>query len=122
MKTSGSEISSRLPLQPRDFLILLALAEGERHGYGLIQDLEQLSDGQVRIDPANLYRSLRRLARDGLVTDLGRRSAAVGDERRRYYAITGSGGRLAAAEAERLDRLTAIARDRLLISRPEGSR
>ena len=122
MRRTDSDLAARLPLQPRDFLILLALAEGERHGYGLIQDLEQLSDGQVRIDPANLYRSLRRLARDGLVTDLGRRSAEVGDERRRYYAITAIGRRLASAEAERLDRLTAIARDRQLISRPEGSR
>ena len=110
-----------LPLHPKDFLILLALAAGDRHGYGLILDLEELSDGRIRIDPANLYRSIKKLVRDGLVVDAGRR-AVEDDQRRRYYAITAEGRRLAAAEASRLERLTAVARSRRLIPDPGVTR
>ena len=106
-----------LPLHPKDFLILLALAAGDRHGYGLILDLEDLSDGRIRIDPANLYRSIKKLVRDGLVVDAGRRPAED-DQRRRYYAITAEGRRVATAEASRLERLTAVARSRQLIPDP----
>ncbi len=109
--TRQSERSS-LPLQPRDYLILLALADGERHGYGLIKEIENLTEGGVRMDPANLHRALQRLVRDGWVQDLGRLPAA--EERRRYYAITEAGTRLARAEAARLDKLSAVARTRLM--------
>lgn len=109
-----------IPLQPRDFLILLALAEGERHGYGLVQEIESLSERRVRMDPANLYRALRRLVRDGLVADVGRREHVEGE--RRYYALTEAGRRLAATEARRLEKLTAVARDRHLIPDPEAAR
>ena len=107
-----------VPLQPRDFLILLALADGESHGYGLLKEIENLSDGRVRMDPANLYRALRRLVRDGLVVDAGRRPADAAAERR-YYALAEAGRRLAASEARRLEKLTAVARARHLISDPE---
>ncbi|MEM7583388.1 MAG: PadR family transcriptional regulator [Acidobacteriota bacterium] len=110
------------PLQPRDFLILLALADGERHGYGLIKEIHELTDGAVRMDPANLYRAIKRLLRDGLVEDRGRRPAAQArDERRRYYAMTSEGRRVAAGEAGRLEKLTAVARSRHLIPEPGGS-
>lgn len=104
---------STAPLQPRDFLILLALADRDRHGYGLVKEIDSLSDGQVRMDPANLYRALRRLVRDGWVEDLGLR-AGESAPRRRYYALSAEGRRLAATEARRLERLTAVARSRLL--------
>ena len=106
--------SSTPPLNPRDFLILLALADGERHGYGLIKDIETLSDGEVPMDPANLYRALKRLVKSGQVQDLGRRSVDE-SQRRRYYALTPLGRRLAAAEAARLEKLAAVARTRRLL-------
>jgi len=107
-----------IPLPPRDFLILLALAEGDRHGYGLIKEIQNLSDGEVRMDPANLYRALRRLVRDGLVADVGRRSVESTAIERRYYALSEGGRRLAGSEARRLEKLTAVARSRQLISGP----
>lgn len=107
-----------IPLKPRDFLIFLALADGERHGYGLVKEIESLSDGRVRMDPANLYRALRRLVRDGLVVDAGRRIQGA-DGERRFYSLTDAGRQLAASEARRLEKLTLVARARQLISDPE---
>lgn len=111
---------SLLPLNPRDYLILFALAAGERHGYGIVKDVELESDGQVVLDPANLYRSIRRLIRDGLVEEADERPAEdARNERRRYYAITDFGRRVVALEAARLARLTEAARVRELIPDPE---
>ena len=112
-----------LPLAPREFLVLLALAAGRSHGYGLIRETERLSDGRVAMDPANLYRTLKRLVREGLVEDAGQApSAEAGGERRRYYEITALGHRLVAAEAERIGRLAEVARERALIpGAPRGS-
>jgi DNA-binding PadR family transcriptional regulator len=113
------EPTDLLPLAPRELLILLALAAGRSHGYGLIQECERLSDGRVAMDPANLYRTLKRLVRDGLVEDAGKApSDEAGGERRRYYAITALGQQVVAAEAERIGRLAEIARERALIAGP----
>ncbi len=115
-------VQSMLPLSPRDFLILFALVDGERHGYGLVKDVERHSDGTVRIDPANLYRSLKRLMRQGLVEESGRRPAPeLDDERRRYYEITDLGGRVLTAEAVRLERLAQAAKAKKLIPQSEGT-
>jgi DNA-binding PadR family transcriptional regulator len=105
------EPADLLPLNPRDFLILFALASGERHGYGIVKDVEAGSRGQVRLDPANLYRSLKRLMRDGLVVEAAADGdAALDEDRRRYYGITALGRRVLAAEATRLAELTDVAR------------
>lgn len=118
-----SNARSLLPLNPREFLILFALVEGELHGYGLVKALEEQSGGDIRIDPANLYRLIKRLKRDGLVSETDRRPAREsGDERRRFYAITELGREVVTAEAERLDKLTAAARARNLISDTRGTR
>jgi DNA-binding PadR family transcriptional regulator len=115
-------VTSMLPLSPRDFLILFALVEGERHGYGLVKDVERQSNGVVRIDPANLYRSLKRMIGQGLVAESGRRpSPESDDERRRYYRITDLGAEVVAAEASRLSELAAAARAKDLIPRSEGA-
>jgi len=107
-----------LPLRPRDYLILVALSGGELHGYALIREIEGLAGGGVRMDPANLYRALRRLCDQGLVAESESRPAPeADDERRRYYAITGAGRRVASAEARRLEQLTAVARQRRLLPR-----
>ena len=117
-----AEPRQELPLRPRDYLVLVALSAGEMHGYALIREIEALPGG-VRMDPANLYRALRRLTREGLVVASEKRPVrADDDERRRYYALTPAGRRVASAEAERLLELTRIARRRRLLPKPgQGS-
>lgn len=116
--------ASTAPLRPIEFEILLALAEGERHGYAIIQQIEARSAGQLRLETGTLYRALRRLVADGLAKPSTRRptadAAAAGhdDERRRYYAITPAGRQLAAAEAARLARLVSAARTARLLPKP----
>ncbi len=111
-----------LPLNPRDYLILFSLVTGERHGYGIVKEVERESRGKVQLDPANLYRSVKRLIRDGLVVEADRRPAAEAEnERRRYYAITDFGHRVVTLEAARLAELADAARARNLIA-GEGRR
>lgn len=110
------DVHSVLPLNPREFLILFALVEGEAHGYGLVKAVNERTGGRIPMDPANLYRAIKRLIRDGLVTEKDkRRVAEANDERRRYYAITTFGRKVVAAEAARLDELAAAARAMNLI-------
>ena len=92
-----------LPLKPVDLELLLALAEEEQHGYGLVQAIAGHTNGLVTLDPGNLYRVIKRLLETGLVAEAGQRHASdAGGERRRYYRITALGGRVLAAELERL--------------------
>jgi len=92
-----------LPLKPVDYLLLLALHEGDRHGYGLVKDIERLSDGRVRLVPGNLYSVIARLVDAGMVREVPHPDAA--DSRRRLYALTPAGRRLLAAETRRLESL-----------------
>ena len=117
MSTDKAEaVDAHLPVKPRDFLILLALASGEAHGYGILKEVEEETGGGVYLDPANLYRALRRMMNDGLVRESERRPAAdLGDERRRYYELTGLGALVVQAEAERLRALADVAVARNLI-------
>ena len=95
-----------LPLKPLDAMLLVVLAEGERHGYGLVKEVQRRSGGSIRLEPGNLYRYVGRLVEEGLVRKAARRRAPeAGDDRRRYYAITGKGRRVLAAEAGRLKTL-----------------
>lgn len=93
-----------LPLKPIDLELLLALAAEERHGYGLVQAIAAHTGGLVVLDPGNLYRVIKRLLADGLVEEADRRDASddAAGERRRYYRITTLGGRVLAADIERL--------------------
>ena len=78
-----------LPLKPVVFHVLLSLADGERHGYGIVQDIAQRSAARMRLEPGNLYRSLKSMLEDGLIEESERRPASdLGDERRRYYRVT----------------------------------
>jgi DNA-binding PadR family transcriptional regulator len=100
---------SLLPLRPVEFQILLSLAGGERHGYGIIQDAREL--GETVPDIGTMYRALARMADQGLIEAADSHPAPdAGDERRNYYRITGVGLRVAKAEARRLDALTRAAR------------
>ena len=99
-----------LPLRPVEFHVLLSLAAGERHGYGIIQDAEARGETTVP-DVGTLYRALRRMQDQGMIDAADRRLAPdAGDERRNYYRITPLGLRIARAEARRLAALTQAAR------------
>ena len=96
------------PLKPIDLILLLSLAEGDRHGYALSQEVERRTDGAVRLEAGNLYRTLRRLLGEGLVATSGHRPASeLDDERRRYFRITPLGLRAVEAEVRRLRSLLA---------------
>jgi DNA-binding PadR family transcriptional regulator len=97
-----------LPLKPVDFLLLLALVEGEQHGYALAGHIAEATDGMIRLEPGNLYRVIRRLVDDALVAPSSRRPAPeLDDQRRHYYRLTALGARVAALEARRLRSLLA---------------
>jgi len=100
-----------LPLPLATFHILLAVAEDDRHGYGIIQDVEARTDGALRLSAGTLYRSIQRMLEDGLLVEARERPApADDDERRRYYRITPLGTAVARAETARLSRLVRLAR------------
>jgi DNA-binding PadR family transcriptional regulator len=107
MGTDRDRIEKYLPLRPVEFHILLSLAGGERHGYGLIQDIEERDDWAVP-DVGTMYRALARLVESGLIE--AARSTEPGDERRNNYRLTDRGLRVAKAEAQRLHALTRAAR------------
>ena len=111
MPTARPRPDDFLPLKPDAFYILLVLLYGERHGYAIMRDAAERSGGRVELQAGALYRLLRRLLEDGLVTESNRRPAAdADDERRRYYRITSLGRGTIAAEAERMATLAATAR------------
>lgn len=98
---------------PAIFHILLALGKGERHGYAIMQEVEEVTGGEVRVPPGTLYRSIKRMLDAGLIRDAdGPEEADDGDERRRYYALTGRGREVAIREAQRLAGLVGLARAR----------
>ena len=102
---------SFLPLQPAVFHILIALAERDRHGYSIMQDVAARTEGKVTLSPGTLYSSIRRMLDHGLIEELRESpDPANTDERRRYYRLTRYGRRAAAAEAARLNELLMQAR------------
>jgi DNA-binding PadR family transcriptional regulator len=106
-----------LPLTPAVFHIMLALAGGECHGYGIMLEVEKLTQGSLRLGPGTLYRSIQRMLIDGLIEerkDVG--DPEDDDERRRYYRLTKLGQEVAKAEAQRLAALVKAARQRGLLN------
>ena len=100
-------------IQPATLHILLSLADGERHGYAIIQDVEARTDGELRLSPGTLYRSIQRMLEQGLIVESNRRPArALDDERRRYYRITPLGVSTARTELGRLAQLVRMGRER----------
>lgn len=106
-----------LPLTPVVFEILISLAGEERHGYAILRDVEERTEGRLRLHAGTLYRALGRLVDDGLLEET--EGPAEGeDERRRYYRLTAPGRRVAGAEAARLERQVRSARARDLLEEP----
>ena len=105
------DIQALLPLPPVTFHILAALADGDRHGYAIIQDVAARTDGELKLSPATLYRSIQRMLEQGLLAETDERPAPeLDDERRRYYRITRFGALVARAEARRLQQLVRLAK------------
>jgi DNA-binding PadR family transcriptional regulator len=108
-----------LPLTAPVFHVLVALADGEQHGYAIIKSVARHTDGAVVLSTGTLYGIIKRLLAGGLIVESGRRpAAAVDDERRRYYRVTDFGRRVAVAEAERLQKMVAVARATRLLDEP----
>src|SRR5687768_11139188 len=104
------------PLKPLVFQVLIALSEGERHGWSLVREV-QLAAGGDRIMPANFYRTLRTMLAEDLIEESPRRKAADDDERRRYFKLTPLGQEAARAEARRLQALMADSRTKKLLKK-----
>jgi DNA-binding PadR family transcriptional regulator len=95
-----------LPLPSATLHILVALMGGEKHGYGIMRDVEDVSDGAVRMGPGTLYGSIKRMLADGLIEESSERpDPELDDQRRRYYRLTGLGERVGKAELQRLQAL-----------------
>jgi DNA-binding PadR family transcriptional regulator len=105
-----------LPMTPAMFHVLLALADGDKHGYAIMKEVTRLTDGSVSLSAGTLYGILRRLESEGLVVENDERPAPeLDDERRRYYHLTEFGRRVARAEAERLEDMVTLARSKKLM-------
>jgi DNA-binding PadR family transcriptional regulator len=110
-RNSDFNPESLLPLPSAAFHILVALAEGDRHGYAIMQDVASGTAGRLKLNPGTLYTTIRRLLEQGLVTELDERpDPEEDDERRRYYRLTPMGREVAKAEAVRLQQALAFAR------------
>lgn len=111
MTIRQADIAGLLPLPAATFHILMALADDDRHGYAILQDIAARTDGAVKLGAGTLYRSIQRMLEQGLVTETRHRPpAAEDDERRRYYHLTEFGRAVARAEASRLAELVKLAR------------
>lgn len=119
MGEETGRIDDHLPLTPAAFHVLLALADRERHGYAIMQEVEETTGGRVTMGPGTLYGTIKRLLSAGLIEESDERpDPGIDDRRRRYYRLTGLGRRVAAAEAARLAEAVADARSKHLL--PEG--
>src|SRR5437879_1463980 len=116
MKSNKRDAEGLLPLTPAVFHILLALADGERHGYGIMQEVASRSDGKMRLGPGTLYGSIKRMLAEKLIEESDERpDPELDDERRRYYQLTQFGQRVVSAEVDRLAKLVRLARSKSLL-------
>ena len=110
------DIDGLLPLKPALYLILLALTDGDRHGYGLKKEILRRTDGKVKLGAGSLYRSIRQLSDTQLIEESDRRpDPALDDERRKYFRLTDLGRRVAKAETDRLAVLVQVAQSSNLV-------
>jgi DNA-binding PadR family transcriptional regulator len=113
---TGADPRASLPLTSAVFHILVALADTERHGYGISREVEHNTGGIVRLGPGTLYRSIKQMLDGGLIEESDERpDPQIDDERRRYYRLTARGRLVAEAEAFRLERLVSTARAKQLL-------
>ena len=118
MAQISQEVENYLPLSPPVFHVLIALADGEKHGYAILKEVELRTAGKVRLSSGTLYAIIKRLLNDGLIDEIDERPTDD-DERRRYYALTALGRKVAAAEAQRMEEMLAAARTKKLFRKPK---
>ena len=106
---------AQAPLTPAMLNVLLALADGDKHGYAILKEVGEQTGGEVQLSTGTLYGIIKRLLKDGLIVEMRRRPAAANDDRRRYYRLTDAGREVAVAEAVRLEKLLTRARHKHLI-------
>ena len=110
------DLEKHLPLTPAVFLILLALSDGDKHGYAIMRVVKETTGGQMVLGPGTLYGAIKRLQRESLITESDYRpDPVIDDARRRYYELTELGRRVLVAESERLASLVAYARRKDLL-------
>ncbi len=116
MAYSQSDIAALIPLPPATFHILMAVAQDDRHGYGIIQDVAARTNGEIKLSAGTLYRSIQRMLEQGLLVETDDRPAPeLDDERRRYYRISTFGTAVARAEIRRMAKLVRMARTQGLL-------
>ncbi len=116
MSNATTRPEHMLPLTPAVLHILLALADGEKHGYGIMQEVAKLTEGEMKMGPGTLYGSIKRMLEARLIEESDERpDPALDDERRRYYRITAFGEKVARAEARRLAMLLNVAQAKRLM-------
>ena len=115
---SETEHSSPPALTPAMFQVLVAIGEEEKHGYAILKEVEEQTGGEVRLSTGTLYAMIKRFLADGILKECRNRPPAdEDDQRRRYYHLTPYGREVVIAEAERMERLVASARDKHLLKR-----
>jgi DNA-binding PadR family transcriptional regulator len=120
VKEQPGDPQDQTPLTPAMFHVLLALADGEMHGYAILKEVLLRTDGKVRLSAGTLYGIIKRLNEEGWIAESDVRPAAsLDDERRRYYRLTDLGRRVAGTEARRLEELVDMARNKNLFRDPE---
>ena len=108
-----------LPLRPSVFHILLALSDGDLHGYGIMQEVTEHTGGQIKLGPGTLYGTIKRLLSDKLIVEVDERpDPELDDERRRYYRLTDFGEKVLKAEVQRISNMVSVAQRKRLIAKP----
>ncbi|MYA79856.1 MAG: helix-turn-helix transcriptional regulator [Acidobacteriia bacterium] len=119
VRNTESETPAQVEITPAMFHILLALSAGERHGYGVMQEVEEDTEGTVQLPPGTLYRTIKILLAEGWIERSRGPESATDDTRRRYYRITDVGRDVAVQHAMRLAKVVELARARRLIPEPD---
>jgi DNA-binding PadR family transcriptional regulator len=116
VRDQESNPEQHLPLTPAICHIMLTLVDGEKHGYAIMQEVERMTEGRMKLGPGTLYGVIKRLLGADLIAETDERpDPALDDSRRRYYELTGFGRRVLTAEIERLDYLVGVAREKELL-------
>ena len=118
MMSSNSQPGDLLPLPVAQLHILLALADGHKHGYAIMTEVEVMTEGSVTMGPGTLYGAIKRMLKSGLIGEMDERpDPEMDDQRRRYYRLTGFGARVLDAEVDRMERLSRTAHARRAAAR-----
>ena len=113
----AENISPQQPLTPAVFHILLALADGEKHGYSIMKDVETQTSGRLKMGPGTLYGSIKRMLTAGFIEEAEERpDPALDDERRRYYRLSNMGQKVLGAESQRLEQAVKVARQKHVLA------